>query len=135
MTYWKSDNFKALQKEWYERLEESGFEDAEVMVGSNMTLRQSATHPYRHCKGELDREMKAAYYNFIAQQIHEEQFEDEVDQLILTWHADGAEVNTICQKLDEAGKRRCRRTVRVTIRRYEMQWGMREYTPRQLNKK
>lgn len=134
MSYWNSPTFKSLQRTWYRRLEADGFQDAEEMIGSELMLRQSATHPYRHTD-ELGIETKEAYYNFLSQQASEFQFHNDIDRVILTMFAEGAKIKRISEALEKRGQPRCRWTIRYRIRAYEMKWGLREYTPRQLGKK
>lgn len=142
MTFWKSQAFKALQKDWYKRLEASGFRDVEKIVGDDMRLREfnpmrsrDPKHADNKNKRKLAREMKELYYRLIYHHVQEAIFPTFVDELIMTWHADGRRIKDICAELEKFGEKRCRVTVRITIRRYEMAWGMREYTPKQLNRK
>lgn len=130
MSFWKSDTFKALQKDWYRRLEEDGFADAESLSGTDLVLKKMS-----HVMPDtLAYETQKLYYNFLAAMVNEAVFDNEIDKLIMTWRADGMKTSAICEELRKQGKYRCRRTVRVTIRRYEMAWGMREWTAKQLNK-
>lgn len=135
MTYWKSQQFKALQKAWYERLEAEGFKDVERIIGDDSVLRLSAAAPYRDVPDPFNREMQELYYVVLGQKVHEAEFKNEVDRLILTWYADGRKINFICDELRKLGETRYRGTIRYTIRKYEMKWGMRKYTHHQLNKK
>lgn len=134
MTFWTTQHFKALQKAWYKRLADTGFEDAEVLVGSELRLKQTAI-PHPRDSELIRRECKEAYYQFVAQKVQETLFSSDIDRLILVWHADGKKIKHICDALESIGKRRCRQTVRVKIRIYEMKWGLRQYTPKQLNRK
>lgn len=135
MTFWQTPSFKALQEVWYQRLKAEGFQDAEEIVGGELVLRQSAAHPYRH-HDELGITAKEAYYRLLAQQVQvAAEFQTEVDRVILTMFAEGAKLKKIAEELEKRGERRCRGTIRYRIRTYEMRWGLREYTPKQLNKK
>lgn len=134
MTFWRSPTFKALQKDWYQRLANEGFEDAEELIGEEMTLRQSAAHPLRH-SSELGIITKEAYYRFLGQNIQEFTFSSEVDKIILTLFAEGAKIRKIGEELAKVGEARCRGTIRYTIRKYEMVWGLRAYSLKQLNRK
>lgn len=134
MTYWKTEHFEALQKLWYKRLEEAGFQDAEQLRANEMLLKQRGDHPLTHAGlDELAREHKAAYYTLLQQMVREWKFANEVDQWILEMYADGIAIKQICRILNEAGESRCRGTVRFVVRKYEMKWGLRVYTARQLN--
>ncbi len=132
MTFWTTKKFKDLQAAWYGVLRESGFEDAEELVAGQLVLRQKASHPYRGAD-PLTRDCKEAYYNFVAQKVQETVFTRDIDRIILAMHADGKKIRHICDELESLGKRRCRGTIRYRIRVYEMRWGLRQYTPKQLN--
>jgi hypothetical protein len=136
--YWKTSalnkSLKELQAAWYERLEREGFQDAEEIVGEEIVLRQIAEHPYRHTD-DLMRSSKEAYFRFLTHQIQDERFSNEIDRLIMTLFADGMKIKPIIEALHQRGVSRCRGTIRFTIRKYEMRWGLREYTLKQLNKK
>ena len=134
MSYWKSPHFRTLQKIWYQRLEETGFQDHERFVGNNSELIQFSVNAYKSMD-QTRRENKAAYFNLLSQNLHYAEFASKVDELILTWYADGKKIKVICEELERLGERRCRGTIRYTIRKYEMKWGMRQYTPKQLNQK
>ena len=134
MTFWKTASFKALQKSWYRRLKSSGFQDAEDLVGGELVLKQVAAHPYRG-SDELTRVTKEAYYRLLGNHVNQERFESEIDRTILTMFSEGRKIKHICEELIRKGMKRDRYTVRVRIRIYEMKWGLREYTPRQLNQK
>jgi hypothetical protein len=134
MTYWKSGQFKELQQEWYQRLQENGFRDHEKFVGNNSELIQFSVNAYKSMDA-VRRENKATYFSLLSQNLHYAEFASEVDELILTWFADGKKIKLICEELERRGERRCRGTIRYTIRKYEMKWGMRVYTPKQLNQK
>lgn len=138
MAYWETKKFKDLQKAWYDKLSEDGFKDVEKVCGNELQLRQSAMHPY--CKAgvvldELDRYCVESYFIMLSQFANNSSFDDKVDELILGWYADGRKIKAICEELQKRGDYRCRVTVRMTIRKYEMLWGIKKYTPKQLNKK
>lgn len=134
MTFWKSPSFIELQRAWYQRLEEEGFQDAEQLVGDQLVLKQIAAHPYRN-EDELGRAMKEAYFRLLGQEIQKGEFITQIDKVILTMFSEGYTYRAICIALEKLGTPRHRKTVRFTIRKYEVLWGLREYTPRQLNKK
>lgn len=134
MTFWKTQSFKALQKEWYQRLKDDGFQDAEEVVDGKSVLKQIASHVYRN-HGLFEIENKEAYYQFISQKVQETVFAKSVDRIIMSRHAEGRLRKHIVEELEEIGEPRCRNTITFRIRKYEMEWGMRQYTPKQLNKK
>lgn len=134
MTFWKSQTFKALQNHWYKRLEQKGFVDAEKVIGDDLVLKQTATAVYKDAH-EVARKGKDAYFYIMAQHMHEENFKDDIDRYIMLWHVEGKKIKDICKYLEWLGTDRCRNTICFTIRKYEMKWGIRKYTPKQLNKK
>ncbi len=134
MTFWKTQHFKSLQLAWYKRLEAEGFRDAEEMIGDDLVLRQNAAHPYRD-QDELTREIKENYYRLISQKVQETEFRNEIDRLILMGHCEGKKATEICEELKDRGTPRFRHAIRFTVRRYEVLWGLRVYTPQQLGKK
>ncbi len=134
MRFWKTAAFKDLQAEWYSRLKATGFEDAEEMVGDDMRLKQTAEHVYRGLD-ELRITNKEAYYAFVSQKVQETVFQSDVDRLILVRHAEGRRIKHICEELVDMGKGRCRETIRFKIRIYQMKWGIRKFTPKQLNQR
>ncbi len=134
MPFWKTHSFKALQAEWYARLKAYGFEDAEEIVGDEMKLKQTAEHVYRGLE-ELQITNKEAYYAFVSQKVQETVFQSDVDRLILLRHAEGRRIKHICEELVDMGKGRCRETIRFKIRIYQMKWGIRKFTPKQLNRR
>ena len=134
MAFWKTHSFKALQAEWYARLKACGFQDAEELVGEEMQLKQTAEHVYRGLE-ELQITNKEAYYAFVSQKVQETVFQSDVDRLILVRHAEGRKIRHICEELVDMGKGRCRETIRFKIRIYQMKWGIRKWTPRQMNQR
>ena len=136
MTYWQTTAFKDLQEAWYERLAADGFRDVERLVGSEMLLDSERRLP------EDTREITEHYYQIIASKIHEAEFRNDIDRLVLTSYCEGKKIQTICEELRTLCKppcfrlpRRSRHTIRFIVRRYEALWGLREWTPQQLGRK
>jgi hypothetical protein len=141
VTYWQTAFFKKLQQAWYAKLEASGFVDAEEQVQGEMVLRQSATpHSFRDGTA-TEVTARAEYYQVLGEMVEAFEFDSEIDRTILTMFAEGAKIRSICEALSRGipslrqRRRRCRGTVRFTIRKYEMQWGLRKYSPRELNQR
>lgn len=141
MTFWKTSalnkSLKELQIAWYERLQICGFQDAEQIISGEFELRQKAAHPARVYRGETDtsRVAKEDYYRQLSAYVHVERFRSEIDRIIMMMFADGVKIKNIIEELSNRGISRCRNTIRFTVRKYEMKWGLREYTLKQLNKK
>ncbi len=133
-----------MQRAWYAKLEASGFKDAEELVEGELELKQTPAKPCCFMDSDLivdsnladppreDIAAKQDYFRIIWQKSQEASFSSNVDRIILTMFAEGAKVNQIIGELESLGAKRCRMTIRTTIRRYEVQWGLREYTPLQL---
>ncbi len=134
MSFWKTTAFKALQQAWYARLEKEGFRDAEEIIGGEYVLKQIAAHPYRDMD-HLTIWAKESYYRLMCLQVQKGEFATEVDRLVLTMFAEGRRIKHIVEALHNLGTPRARNSVRFIIRKYEMRWGLREYTAKQLNKK
>lgn len=125
MTYWQSSHFKAMQQAWYAKLKAEGFEDAEEMIAGEMVLRQIAAHPYRDLN-HLSITTKEAYYRILGQRVQGSAFDNDIDRVIMTMLAGGSKRKRIIEELKSQGKSRCRETIRVIIRKYEMIWGLRK---------
>lgn len=138
MQFWKKPEFKELQRLWYQKLTDSGFEDAEYLGIKGPVLKQtidtSSIAAYV-ALAPVARDDKEAYYSFISHKIQETVFDRDVDLLIMSFHANGLKPVQISRELDKLGNRRCRDSVRYRIRVYEMKWGIRQYTPKQLHRK
>lgn len=130
------DEFKKLQEYWYKLLADSGFEDIEKFNGDELVLKQSANYCYRK-NDMLSRIRKENYYTRIGQAVYENEafFRNEVDRLVMARHAEGAAIKSIVEELLSLGTPRDRLTVRYIIRKYQMIWGFKYFTPKELNLK
>ena len=129
MKYWETDEFKALQSDWYARLESSGFKDEESYYLKRTQFRLDDN------KDPIRRKAKEEYFHVLFEIAMEAEYKSETDFLVLTWHAVGWKIKEIVEELERRGLRRCRTAVRFIIRRYEMKWGIRTYSRQQLNQK
>lgn len=120
---------------WYERLGVDGFQDAEKMIGDRMELKQSATAPLKHVKNQLELETKTLYFRALSQCVHETVFVNDVEKFVMIAYADGQKIKSISIELENVGVNRSQAAIRYMIRRYEVLWGIRQYTRRQLNRK
>ncbi len=123
-----------MQQDWYAKLAEGGFEDAEELIGGELMLKQIAGHAYRDAD-DVQIECKESYFRLLSGNVKQERFRSKTDRIILLLRSDGAKIQQIVDTLMFLGKRRCRASIRFIIRKYEMRWGMRQYSPKQLNKK
>ncbi len=129
MKYWKTEHFKALQQDWYRRLEESGFSDQEILDNGELKLKD--IRPYKTVTAEQKAE-KEKYFNSLAECIHTHDFECEAHRLVMVLKANGYRIKDICERLRQRFKpsitaERLRKNVRFIIRKYEMKWGLRTY--------
>lgn len=134
MTYWTRPSFKALQEEWYQRLKDEGFKDAEMVIDGKHTLENKRTREYQSTP-KVVRETKEEYYAVLAQCVHCHWFDDDIERRVLTWYAQGRRIRDICDDLERMGEPRARDTIRYMVRRYEVIWGLRTYTRQQLHLK
>ncbi len=143
------DEFKRLQKEWYEKLKEDGFKDMETFRGDELVFKRSGIDNGRVIEwyiaatdqGIMDEnsegQIKAEYFRVMAQTAKDEDtvYKNNVDRHVLIRHSEGARIKTIVEELKELNMPRDRYSVRIIIRRYEMLWGIRTWTNKQLHRK
>lgn len=130
------DEFRNLQNEWYQKLSKEGFRDIEKLKGDELVLSQFASHCF--CGMDvLSRFLKEQYFRYISQIALDEDtfFRNDIDRHILIRHSEGAMIKVIVEELEDMGSPRHRHSVRFIIRRYQIKWGLRKYSDKQLNKK
>ena len=132
MHFWQRKSFKDLQKVWYQKVANSGFNDIECVVGDEQELIQSSTYPFRYNPSMVERQNKQLYFEELSSHVQEETFKNEVDEIILTKRAEGMKIKEILEELQRLGHKRARETVRFTIRKYENSWGIRSWQPNQM---
>lgn len=132
MPYWRDQEFKALQRSWYERLIKEGFRDAEESIGDDMRLKHSADHALVDVCSVVY-ESRQDYFKLLAQYAADEDFRSEVDEYIMVCYAGGTKIKDILQGLANSGEIRCRETIRFTVRRYEAKWGLKVWSRKELN--
>lgn len=128
------EEFLRLQRHWYDVLEFLGFQDIEEFKRNELVLKQTAAYPFRNTDA-FSNNIKEEYFRILAQKIYDEGtvFVNEIDKYILCRHAEGARIKAIVDELTTRGTPRNRHSVRFIIRRYEVRWAIRTYTPSQLN--
>lgn len=128
--------FKDLQTKWYEKLKESGFEDCEK--GDSLKKRSSNSYRQTH---ETPREIKLEYYLEIGSHLHDmfllDQFSlfNYCNELIMHLHSEGFTISEIVRKLSSLGISKERKTIRYTIRRHQKEWGIKNWSLKQLRLK
>ncbi len=128
-----SREFKALQKHWYSVLRDDGFEDIEELKGRQLVISQSCSSRFARLPEHI-KQARIEYFNQILYFIYSENktFRNEVHRYILMRYAEGARNKTIVQELKSRNTPLTRVAVRIIIRKYEMKWGIRSYTRKQL---
>lgn len=122
--FWQTEEFRQLEKEWYERLEKNNFEDIEKTLNGKSVLKQRASNCYRS-SSEAEREGKLRYYELLCHNFHKEtQFKSEAEEFIIERRSQGLSIKRISEQLEIAGERCHRMTVRRVIQRFEAKWGM-----------
>lgn len=135
-----SSAFIALQNIWYDKLQDAGFKDIEERDEENnfYLLPDAHSNPYyRYNVPKELKEIKKEYYRCISEIVNSNEtfFSREIDKIIMIRHAEGAKIKTIIEELHTHGMHRDRRAIRFIIRRYEMKWHLKYYSPRQLDKR
>jgi hypothetical protein len=138
------ENFKELQKDWYQKLKDTGFEDIETLTSNGFRLKQEHRRFFRS-RGDRDRDMwqtvfieaKTNYYLRLTHKVNdpETEFRSDLDRIIMTLHSEGFSKVQIVQFLEAFGYKRKRKAIIYLIRRYEHKWGLKTYTQKQLNRK
>ena len=131
MQFWRTKQFQALSKTWELNLKRCGFQDAEVSLKGDRALKQRATNSYRQAS-ELERDTRLEYYRILGQLTNETKFKNELEKKIMVMHADGHTIKEIVEGLHIS---RDRKTIRYIIRRWQMKWGIRNWSLSQMNLK
>lgn len=128
------DEFRSLQKHWYEKLSKLGFKDIETFKGGDFVLIQTAAHCYGGAD-EFVRESKADYFAAIARAAMDDGtfYRNEIDKHIIIRYSEGAKIKEIVEELLAKGTPRHRHSIRFIIRRYVMAWGLKHFNFTQLN--
>lgn len=101
MTTYKTAKFKKLQKKWYQKLNEAGFEDIEDAEGR----LKATTHPRTVKRALSDREERETYYNIARDFLNNHKFESQTEESVWELHCEGIGYRTIAQKLGEKDRR------------------------------
>lgn len=115
--FWKTEEFKKIQKDWEDKLRESGFNDLE----QNGKLVQNSQNVWRTQVSSII-EGKRRYFELLEYWCHAETFKDDVERFIIEKRSEGLKINEISAKLKTLGKRSGLETIRKTLRYYENKW-------------
>jgi len=127
--FWKTKAFKVVELEWYEKLESTGFKDAETQKGERV-LKQRATNSYRQAN-ELERRTRLEYYLLLGNHVNNTEFPCELEKVVMNLRAEGYIISEIVKELIRLGTPRTRLTIRRIIRRWEAKWNIRKWSLKQ----
>jgi hypothetical protein len=127
---------KSFYEQWVgkgSKLDKDGFEDAEKTINADSILIQNASNVYRQAD-ELTRDNKLIYYEVLSQWIQKDQFDTEVDKIIMIRVSEGMKIKDISSELKSL-KLPCwhRQTIRYIIRKYEQRWKIKTWTKHKLS--
>lgn len=116
--FWQTQKFKEIQKEWEDKLKDSGFVDAE----NNNQLTQNSANSYR-TKNQVKIETKLRYYELLGQGHNEEKdYRDWVESYIMERRAWGISQRQISRELKDFKQRCGKETIRKIVRHFERKW-------------
>lgn len=90
---------KALQREWYQKLKDTGFQDIEVYSGGEQNR-------YRTNSGWIEKMgaerflIKRDYYILAGHFLHDHDFKSEGEKEIWSLHSDGKTIRSIAKALE-----------------------------------
>lgn len=130
---------KSLQKEWYKKLKNSGFQDIEKEIKGECVLKSQSTCEGKYAgiyrfMSQVEREAKEDYFRILFQKASQEQnFLDDSDKLIMERTAEGKNIREISEELIERKLHKYdRHTILYVRRRYENKWGIKKWTKQQM---
>lgn len=132
--FWRTKGFKSLSIVWNKQLEQTGFKDAEIELKGDRALKQRSTNAYRQAT-QLERDTRLDYYMLLGQWVNQTQFPNDLERYVMSRCAEGATIQEIISGIQRDGLFIHRQTVRHIIRRWQMKWGIKYWTPKQMNLK
>lgn len=123
----KTKQFLKTQLEWYQILQKHGFVDQEQVKGTELVLKQRSTNVYRQADATT-RESKREYFLMLSRNLSKQKKISEVEAKIIHLFSDGIRRKEIAEILNIN-----RHTIGFIIRRWEHRWGIRTWTPKQLD--
>lgn len=110
----KDKIFLSLQKIWYKKLKESGFDDIEQ---SEQRLKAWHSSFFKVHYNKVLYEAKEEYYNRACQFLYEYSFKNDKEKLIWEMHANGTSIEEITKVLLKKGFKTYKNFVHLTIQR------------------
>lgn len=120
--FWRKKSFKLLQHTWNKKLETHGFQDAEIELEGDRSLKQRATNSYRQAD-PLERETRLEYYLFLGHLAHNTIFPNELEKLVMVRHSEGKTYGEIGREIG-----RHRHSVEFIIKRWQTKWGVKRWS-------
>lgn len=90
----KKQQLKALQREWYDKLKETGFDDIEDTNSPREMLKTWHSRCFLN-KNEVETSAKAEYYTNAQQVLYSYKFRTMADQMLWEYHANGLSIREI----------------------------------------
>lgn len=120
--FWQTNEFKRIEKKWYQILKDEKFSDHEQTINGKSILKQNASNCYRG-KSKIERENRLRYYELLGHFFSAEtEFEDWVESFIMQRRSEGVKIIQISKELELANERCYRGTIRKIIQKYEIKW-------------
>lgn len=107
-------DLKALQKKWYKKLKDKGFNDIEYPLNPRQELKEYHDSFFKKRYSPEMFVQKQRYYELASQLVYTLKFNSERDKKIWAMHAVGTDYATIAKKHKVSYN-----TVERTIRKYE----------------
>lgn len=121
------DQFRQLQKLWYNKLSDHGFHDIEEFKNNELVLKQSETNNRWKSNNDLFSIADAEeYFRFLRHSVNDPDttFKNDFDRHILMLYSEGIKSKEILQSLKLLGNPYSRKAIYLIIRRYVLTWRM-----------
>lgn len=118
---YKTQEFKLLQREWYKRLEQSGFKDIEKESGAGLIMKRSGTEIRYQKKDSVTRSAKERYFEILSEKVETTVFVDDLDRQIMSFLRDGMSKVEMTKRLT---KKIHRATIYKRMNKYLKAWGL-----------
>jgi hypothetical protein len=112
--------FLALQKKWYAKARNSGFQDHEAGPGKQdlpLTTKHSGLHFSRKRAAHVGEGTPEEYYRLAGHFLYDYNFETDYDQEVWKLHAEGVSVRKTVVVMQHRGINTYKRQVDETVRR------------------
>ena len=129
----EDEDVQGTSNQWNCILKDADFIDCETTdISGERVLKQRATNAYRQAD-ELERDTRLQYYSLLGHLAHNTKFDSQIEQLIMIRHSEGAEIKEIVEEIKLTGSYRCRKMVLFIIRRWQMRWGVKTWSLKEMN--